>query len=579
MLTTPVIKDDDLVFPGEGWFLYWKTSASLWKTKIEELSGASKIIIPINWSFHSDTGERFDFANEKPETDLKKLSDICQQYDKEVIFLLSLSPMPFLPNGGIPFLLARNNSQNQNGVNKAFADSEGNINQIFSYFDPRIFTAFTRFCHELGTYFSRAGINAGVWGIDCGSFEEGHFHSFIEDFSPVFEKGFSRYVQAKKEDETFASQNIDQEVEANLKKDYQKVIYDLYLSAAEKELSTYWQGVKKYGFLLSQTNDIIFRSIDHISDLAIMDEAISYLSHGVYPSSMLLPTRRKKGIFSSFKNKILSRESIELLYNDKTLTSSFDFCFKPSYMIKVYHNAEVINSLNQVTESGFLKYCDTNFKSNTYFSSYADFNWEDELESGHEYFYFSGKDLNLKRMSSALKMFMNGMNIFIDKNGLDESLQRRLESFYIENDLEIERLRYLTQIETISMGDGRLFIYDSSELVSLENASQKLEQFWGKVFTSLEIEYCEIDAETGIRYVWYQRNVGHNELKYERVKRINIFNPSSYKKKFKIKYPSTYVFQKIIDEENVQLTNTTHEIELSFMPKGSVSLDFGVISK
>ena len=74
-LTTPVIRDEDSVFPGENWFLYWKTSASLWKTKIESRNDLGSILVPINWSFHSDTGDSYDFAVEKPETDLNKLAE------------------------------------------------------------------------------------------------------------------------------------------------------------------------------------------------------------------------------------------------------------------------------------------------------------------------------------------------------------------------------------------------------------------------------------------------------------------------------------------------------------------------
>ena len=145
MLTTPVIKDEDTVFPGENWFLYWKTSASLWKSKIESLRGVNKIIIPINWSFHSDTGDNIDFAGTKPETDLKKLVQICEDLGKEPILLLPITPVPYLPNGGIPFLLARNEAVDEAGLLNAAADSDGTIHHFYSFFDPRVFKAFPKF--------------------------------------------------------------------------------------------------------------------------------------------------------------------------------------------------------------------------------------------------------------------------------------------------------------------------------------------------------------------------------------------------------------------------------------------------
>jgi hypothetical protein len=583
MLTTPVIKDEDLVFPGEGWFLYWKTSASLWQTKLEELSSVGKIIVPINWSFHSDTGDRFDFADEKPETDLKRLCEICKSLDKEVVFLLPISPVPFLPNGGIPFILARNHSKDQNGVVKAYVDNDGNINQLYSFYDPRIYTAYTHFCNQLAEYFSRSGIDAGVWAIECGHMNDGEYSSYLEDFSHAFDNGFSRFLHAKKDDGSLGEDALSSDREEGLKREYQLMIRDLYLQGAEKELQTYWQGFKRFGFLLGDSKEVFNRSIDYLSDVEILDEALSLLGSDIYPSSILLPSRRKKGVFQSFKNKFLSKESVETFFNDKTLSSSMDYYFKQSYTLKIFYEENSNHKKQYINESGFINFCEKFFAWDYCFANYESFEWEDELDSGHEFYYFSGYDLTMRSLSSALRMFMNGINVIIDKRGMKDDIKRRLESFYLENELEIEKIRYLTQIETISMGEGRLFIYDSEELINLEakpeSKDDKKQQFWGKVFNSLDLDYCQIDSETGIRYAWHERNVGPSELKFDKVKRLSIFNPSSYKRKIKIKYPTPLVFQKIIDEQNVEMSNTTHEIELSFMPKGSVSLDFGVISQ
>lgn len=579
MLTTPIVKDDDIVFPGEGWFLYWKTSASLWRSKIEELTTTQKIFIPINWSFHSDTGERFDFASEKPETDLKKLTDICHEFQKEVIFLLPVTPAPYLPNGGVPYLLARVNSQDEYGSNRVFVDADGNVNQIYSFYDPRIFTAFTRFCFELSKYFTTAGINAGVWAIECGHFENNRFETYIKDHSTVFEKGFSKFLKAKIESKEIEDAALTPEREVILKNDYQQMISNLYYEAAQNELSTYWQGSKKFGFLLGETKDLFERSLDSISEVDLIDNAINFLSHGVCPSTMLIPPLRKKGILKSFRNKVLTREFIEMFFSDRSVTTTYDFCFKPSFKLKIFFNQNLEKSFSNIEESGFISYCNDKITNSVLYENVNTFNWEDEIDNGHKAYFFTGVDLTIKTLSSALKMFMNGMNVFLDKRDLSDTLARRLESFYIENDLQVEKIRYLTQIETISIGQGRLFIFDSSELTELEGREAKIMQFWERVFNTLEIESVVVDSEKGIRYFWLERNVGHNELKFEKVRRINIFNPSSYKKKMKIKLPSNLVFQKIIDEENVQLSNSTHEIEVNFMPKGSVSLDFGVISK
>ena len=86
-LTTPVLNDYDSVFPGENWFFYWKTSASLWKTKLASIQGTGQVFVPMNWAFHSESGESFDFADQKPETDLVKLCNEAKEVGKEVVHL------------------------------------------------------------------------------------------------------------------------------------------------------------------------------------------------------------------------------------------------------------------------------------------------------------------------------------------------------------------------------------------------------------------------------------------------------------------------------------------------------------
>ena len=62
MLTSPDMKEYDSVFPGENWFLYWKTSPSLWESKLREYSGPSPIFVPIYWGYHTDFEGDLDFG-------------------------------------------------------------------------------------------------------------------------------------------------------------------------------------------------------------------------------------------------------------------------------------------------------------------------------------------------------------------------------------------------------------------------------------------------------------------------------------------------------------------------------------
>ena len=581
MLTTPVIKDEDTVFPGENWFLYWKTSASLWKSKIENLRGVNKVIIPLNWGFHSDTGDKIDFAGEKPETDLKRLIQICEDAGKEPILLLPISPVPYLANGGIPFLLARTESVDEAGMNHAVVDSEGVIHQFYSFYDPRIFKAYTKFTRELSHYISQSGINVSLWAFESGSFTHGHFKSYLNDQSQAFEQGFLRFLQAKKEElgeENFNFSSVENENE--LKQEYANMIRDLYLGSVSSDLSFCYGGSKKVAYVFGEKRNIFLSSIDHGPDHKIIDEVLAMLRSEITPSTMLVPARKKTGLINIFRETVLGNNFIEQNFEDKTIQNKSEFVFHPSTTFSFVCHKDNLQTIQNLRASGIVNYVEDKFRFDFDYSELEDFSWEDELESSRSFYFFTGKDLNLKSLSFALKMFMNGLNVFIDKRDLDDNLKRRLESFYLENDLEIERIKFLCLIETISMGEGRLFIFDSSQFEEIGSKEVKIEkkyQFWQKVFYSLEIKYPHIEAEEGLRYTWFDRGVASSELKFEKIKRLSFFNPTSYKKKVLIKYPSQFIFQKSIDEKNVSLNNTTHEIELYFLPKGSISLDFGVI--
>ncbi len=575
MLTTPVVKDEDTVFPGENWFFYWKTSASLWKSKIEQTSLTDKIIVPINWSFHTDTGDKIDFASQKPETDFKRLYDICQELEKEIIFLLPVTPVPYLPNGGIPYLLARTASCDEYGINMGSADSDGTLHNFYSFYDPRVYKGFSRFCSELSAYFEKSEIKAPLWAATCGHYANGIFNSYIFDRSVAFQSGLTRFIDMKKHELKLEKITPDQERDFIL--EYNETISNIYVDIAKETLNKNWQGTKNFSFLEGSMSSIEVRMLDQMSDSKIVDDALKSLDNGMLPSSILLPNRHKNGIYTDLKKQVINSSRLDEFYNEKTILAQNEFIFKASNAICIFHDKKDRKSKDQLIDSGFLKFCQTKFQWDYCFNDINTFHWEDLVESSFQFFYFNGKEINDKLLGKVLKLFMSGGRVIIDLAHLDRALVRRLESFYLENELSVEKIRYLTEINTIAMGDGRLLIFNSNDFK--ECSAQELDTFWNKVIESIGHSSCQITQSGEIRHKWQERGVASSDLKYDKVKRISFFNPSSYKQKLTIKYPSEYVFQKMIDQNHVEINNSPYEIELNFMPKGSISLDFGIISE
>jgi hypothetical protein len=274
----------------------------LWKIKLQEFPG-TKIIVPLNWSFHSETGDQFDFDDHRPETNLLKLVEIAREVGKVVIFFLPLTPAPFLTNGGLPHLLARSLALNPEGMAYGVIDAEDHLLKIYSFFDPRVFEAFDRFVKKLGQYFTVNKINSDIWGIRCGYFQNGQYHTFLEDTSVSYQQAFSRFVQTKK--------NVDQDpTQIEIKQfqfEFNKTILNLYETNAKESISHNYEGSLDVAFLGAGTLNFLKRVSGSISIIDYSEELYESLAKDVIPSSVLLSHR--------FKNGVLGRELNDLVSN------------------------------------------------------------------------------------------------------------------------------------------------------------------------------------------------------------------------------------------------------------------------
>ena len=103
-------------------------------------------------------------------------------------------------------------------------------------------------------------------------------------------------------------------------------------------------------------------------------------------------------------------------------------------------------------------------------------------------------------------------------------------------------------------------------------------KFWHKIIQTFDLVHLSIPKIEGGHFLWRTREASHLELNYEEVRRLSLYNPTSYKKKLKIELPKNFALMKVVDENFVQIQNQTHHLELEFLPEGSLSLDFGVFS-
>ena len=573
-LTTPVPRDFDAVFPGENWFFYWKTSASLWRTKLQEFPG-TRIIIPINWSFHSETGDQFDFDEHRPETNLKKLVDIAKEVGKSTVFFLPLTPAPFLANGGLPHLLARSLALNSEQMAYAILDSDDNLIKLYSYFDPRVFEAFDRFVKRLGQYFADNSIASDVWGVRCGYFQDGQFKSFLEDHSKSFENGLTRFLQTK---------NLDLQMLSSVEYkqysfEFYKSVLDIYTLNAKESVGTNFEGVLDVAFLGASTEKFLKRLSGTISSVDYTAELYEALAKDVIPSSVLINHRLKKGVLTRELNDLVansylpSRLSINAAYDYEDIA-----VFSPLSFFKVYERVDGISSMFQSWDQLQLwPYLHSTFGWSYKIISSDTLKLHETKNPYQENIHlFHGHDVDRPIFNFILKTFMNGGRIILNRSGLSEEYSKRFETFFLENSLIVEKVNFKTQVQNIVLGDGRLVIFEGDQFA--EANKEDYFEFWQKIVETFSLLHIAIQNAEGIDYYWRTRPSSTNELKFEEVRRLSLYNPTSYRKKVKMNLSKNFVVYKVLDETNVIVQTFPNELDIELSPEGSVIIDFGVFS-
>ena len=569
------MNEQDVVFPGENWFFYWKTSPSLWEAKLRDFKGPSPIFVPIYWSLHSQYSDKFDFGETKPETDLSRLAKIAGALGKELIFFVPLGPVPFQINGGIPSFLARNLAQNQDRMALSVLDNSERVNKIYSFFDPKVFQAFRKFVFNVGQYFSQLGLQYPIMGLETMRLEDEHIVSYFKDNSHVFETGFSRYLAQLEETQPDVIDSIKRDAEflKSLKDDYFQIIRKLYVDAARESIGGHWKGELKVCLLGGSTEDIFKRLHDNWNqEKDYFKPLFMSLSHGVFPSSVLLSHKLKEKSLGKALKDIVTTTYTHSLINRENYDDDLSHSFSPQFFFELFNaNSGHFNFDLALEESGLKYYLAKEFPHSikTSLDIPKDF---DELDPRRVHFVF-GSRIDNSNFNQILKLFLSGFKIFLDVNQLNSSINDKLEVFFVENNIQTERINYISPVTKATLGDGLILTYDSSKLKS--TSLVKRAGFWEKIIDYMEIKHLNIEVDDDVEYFWKVRSSNTYELNYEEIRRVSFYNPTSYKKKALIKSSKNFAFIKHVDQLKAELKSTPIGIDIQLNPGGSITLDFG----
>lgn len=563
-------KEYDPVFPGENWFYYWKTSPSLWRNKLEQFSSGVPIFVPLFWGFHSEYEDTVDFGSIKPEANLKRLFDTANEVGKHIVFLAPIMPMPFLPNGGLPSYVARSVSHDENGMVVSIIDNESRLNKIYSFFEPKVFHAYKKFMWQLGQFFSENGISSHVYGCECYKNENGVSVSFLNDSSPAFDQGFARFVSQQSDEIEINSTND----EKKYKEEYISLITDLYLTCATESLAGNWSGSIKFTFLGAASSNVFSRSSDiwefsgnyfkDINDIVTNDKM---------PSSVLLSFKTKEGVLNDALEEYISPSYIHRSMDYALYDDEIDSTFSPLFFYELHSFAKesILNKV-AIEKNGFQSFLDRHFRS-TYIFKEAVEQVEEDFVSSNKVHYFWGHNEDPDCLKDMIKLFLNGAKVIIDTSDFSHQVQKKLETFFLENNIQKESISYLTKVDYVSLGDGKIILFEGKTLN--EHLNVKQIGFWERLIKFLSIKHLNIESDSDIVQLWKKRLASPIELDYEEIRRVSLYNPSSYKRRVKVITNKNFALLKIVGEKHVNVNTSPIGIDLEMLPGGGVSFDFG----
>lgn len=559
----------DVVFPGEQWFFYWKTSAAMWETKIASTPHDQVLFIPLYWGLHAPKEGEWDFGDLSPEADLRRLVQLCQAHRRSVVFFLPISPMPFLPNGGMPVHVARHHSTNPFGLMKAGVDHEGKLHKFYSFYGGRVFQSYLEFVDTLHKFLTKHKLPVPVFGLE--GLEYGvDFNSTREDFSPAFDQSFARYLKQKLQSDP--SPLSDPKQELILKKDFQESSGKLFSEASAEILQSWWRKKIDVTFIGARENDLMIRSVgDGLSAREIMYQTLICLNQGKFPSSVLLTASEKTPLVSRFFREQLSSVNLEREVEMKARPEELTEELIPLEFFYLWEKNQKHNLSFQ--KQGLIPFLEKYFRWSYRFLEQFDTQFlgpdleQDRIKLARL------QGLGRSEMAQLLKLFLMGQKVILDRSGWNEEQEKRFHLFLAENNLDSQTVNFKTPMLICRLGEGRLFVYDGEALARQNENDQAA--FWQNMMNYLDLRHLkpEIDEETV--WCWKVRAISQEDLNYQEIRRIYLYNPTSYKKSVMIPGQKTFAFLRQLDPVAAKVKSTPQGVEVELLPQGAVNLDFG----
>ena len=554
----------DPVRPGEQWFFYWKTSAALWEGKVLESPQNEVIFIPLFWGFHQEAPGQWDFGAIHPERDLARLTQILMQHRRKFCWILPVTPAPFCPNGGVPVSSALSLSISHDGSHLVCLDQEKKLNKMYSFFEPKVFQQYSSFLKAFAEFLAKKNIKAPCWGASFSYVDQNKKWSYLFDRSHVFEQGFSKYLRKNAPETDLNTESAEEK----LKEQFTREFSELFRVTAEGQLSPYWAGNQDILVIGGSPRETIERGLTSgktqyhffrdIFDSYVRDQWLSTCLLGDSEKSQLLPPLLKEHFGAT---------EIDQRFNYGKQQSELSEEMKPFGLVDIFCS----EICQDYARNGLLPYLEKNYP--WMYQLHKELNFTTSWIEGNQskVKFFHGSELDRVRFGQMIKLFMMGQQVILDRTGLHPDLDKKLQIFYLENNLALQTVNYLTTVTICGIGEGKFITFEGEKLFE----QTEKEKFWQNIFKFLSLSQPVTTMDEEVFGLWRIRAASATDLNYLDVRRVDLYNPTSYRKHVAIHTKRHFAFMKMIDPVRAEAKSTPEGVEIELLPFGRIALDFG----
>lgn len=564
-LTTPEKFDQNDIYTEEGLFLYWKTASVLWNEVISTNVFQKYLIIPVSWPSHT-IGNQLDFGEKRKELDLNRLIKIGNKHGKSVILLFSISPNSLHLNGGVPSSLATQNLVTKGGL-FSYSVNGDEIVKHYSFFDTKIYRAFSEFMKKVKLAITEPLNTFSVITGEFGSINGSEFQSFFNDYGNCFKRSFDQYLTGLEEREKKTKRL------GEMKSDFTSFVKSLYFKEVHRNFHSAFLTHQAFGIVNGGEKMGLLKMFSEVSNIETGKQILDAYVNELFPLTINVNKVGRNEIFSTQIKQLINATFLDYSFNSFcSAEDSIDFL--PMSLFVFVGGKDKIDYQGAWLHTGLISFIEESY-GRCFNSKLVPIERIRDRYLLNKVLFIKLNELSKKDLFIMKDIFYSGAQIVIDIEQGDDEKSIFLKEFLSSRDIKKEVVNIGAVISVYTTSNSTILVVDSS---SFRNANLDKSIIWRSVMRALSVSHLNVNSDKeGVITCWRSRLAKPNEMDFDEIRRLSLYNMTDYKKDHRFKIQEGFYLLKSVDNQNVSFIKEDQMMVMSFSPKSSISLDFGIV--